>query len=102
MREFDANQVPHLCVGKGQQGIKPLPPLSFRLNFSSLRLGEMLAQYLNGIVPLLLGRAVNGTASLFLIRINGGRNLKYNAYIHLLSSCTWRISVLDRKIPTGF
>ena len=48
LREFDANQVPHLCVGKGQQGIKPLPRLSFRQNFPSLRLGEMLAQYLNG------------------------------------------------------
>ena len=33
---------------RGQQGIKPLPPLSFSLNFPSLRLGEMLAQYLNG------------------------------------------------------
>ena len=26
---------------------KPLPPLSFSLNFPTLRLGEMLAQYLN-------------------------------------------------------
>ena len=49
MSEFGDNQVPHQCVGKGQQGIKPLPPLSFRQNLPSLRLGEMLAQYLNGL-----------------------------------------------------
>ena len=41
-------KVLHQCVGKGQQGIKPLPLLSFSLNFSSLRLGEMLGQYVNG------------------------------------------------------
>ena len=34
--------------GPCQQGIKPLPPLSFRQNFTSLKLGEMLAQNLNG------------------------------------------------------
>ena len=51
MSEFGDNQVPHQCVGKGQQGIKgikPLLPLRFRQNFPSLRLGEKLAQYLNG------------------------------------------------------
>ena len=49
LSEFGDNQVPHQCVRKGQQGIKPLlPPLSFRQNFPSLRLGEMLAQNLNG------------------------------------------------------
>ena len=48
LSEFGDNQVSHQCVGKGQQRIKPLPPMSFRQNFPSLRLGEMLAQYLNG------------------------------------------------------
>ena len=47
MSEIGDNQVPYQCIGKGQQGIKPLPLLSFSLNFPSLRLGEMLAQYLN-------------------------------------------------------
>ena len=45
LSEIGDNQVPHQG---GQQGIKPLPLLSFSLNFPSLRSGEMLAQYLNG------------------------------------------------------
>ena len=48
LSEIGDNQVPHQWVGKGQQGIKPLPLLRFSLNFPSLRSGEMLAQYLNG------------------------------------------------------
>ena len=48
LSKFGDNQVPHQCIGKGQQGIKPLPLLSISLNFPSLRSGEMLAQYLNG------------------------------------------------------
>ena len=53
MSEIGDNQVSHQCVGMGQQGIKPLPLLSFILIFPSLRLGEMLAQYLNGPSPRL-------------------------------------------------
>ena len=52
MREFGDNQVSHQCVGKGQQEIKPLPLLSFSVNFPSLRLGEMLGHMSMGIAEV--------------------------------------------------
>ena len=39
LSEFGDTQVPHQCVGKGQQGIKPLPPFELQAEFSLTEIG---------------------------------------------------------------
>ena len=93
LSEFGDYQVPHQCVGKGSAGdFKPLPPSSFSLNFPSLRLGEMLAQYLNDphqqwniISKLLYSQAI-------------GNNLAFN---HRRCHQTWHFFSGFILLPTG-
>ena len=88
MSEIGDNQVSHQCVGKGQQGIKPLPLLSFILIFPSLRLGEMLAQYLNG--PAFYDAEWASASALPRSTAQGStRALKHRCQSELLSKVSW-------------